>query len=169
MLPGLGFSEIVLLGVIALLVVGPKDLPLLLRRIGQFSARMRSLASEFRAGFDDLARTAELDQLKKEVDSLRNTQALRDLGRSVSQFGAAPNLLGPEGSVPFEATPGEGQSAMAALAPASADALIAVPDDGSATPPAEVVALTPAVTPHSPPVLAMPARDEPQRSVHGGV
>lgn len=97
MLPGLGFSEIVLLGVIALLVVGPKDLPLLLRRIGQFSARMRGLAAEFRAGFDELARTAELNQLKQEVDSLRNAQALRDLGRSVGELRGLPNLLGPEG------------------------------------------------------------------------
>lgn len=99
MLPGLGFSEIVLLGVIALLVVGPKDLPLLLRRIGQFSARVRGLAAEFRAGFDELARSAELDQLKQEVDSLRNAQALRDLGRSVSELGNVSNLLGPEGEV----------------------------------------------------------------------
>lgn len=110
MLPGLGFSEIVLLGVIALLVVGPKDLPLLLRRIGQFSARMRGLASEFRAGFDELARTAELDQLKKEVDALRNTQALRDLGRSVSQLEMVPNLLGPEGMVADNGTPSEDRS-----------------------------------------------------------
>ena len=97
MLPGLGFSEIVLLGVIALLVVGPKDLPLLLRRIGQFSARMRGLAAEFRAGFDELARTAELNQLKQEVDSLRNAQALRDLGRSVDELRGMPNLLELEG------------------------------------------------------------------------
>ncbi len=118
MLPGLGFSEIVLLAVIALLVVGPKDLPLLLRRVGQFSARMRGLAAEFRAGFDELARTAELDQLKKEVDSLRNVQALRDLGRSVNEFTALPNLLGPDGhtasapdsapvSAPVSAPPGD--------------------------------------------------------------
>lgn len=110
MLPGLGFSEIVLLAVIALLVVGPKDLPLLLRRVGQFSARMRGLAAEFRAGFDELARTAELDQLKKEVDSLRNGQALRDLGRSVNEFTALPNLLGPDGhsaSAPVSAPPGD--------------------------------------------------------------
>ncbi len=118
MLPGLGFSEIVLLAVIALLVVGPKDLPLLLRRVGQFSARMRGLAAEFRAGFDELARTAELDQLKKEVDSLRNVQALRDLGRSVNELTALPNLLGPDGhtasapdsapvSAPVSAPPGD--------------------------------------------------------------
>lgn len=125
MLPGLGFSEIVLLGVIALLVVGPKDLPLLLRRIGQFSARVRGLAAEFRAGFDELARSAELDQLKQEVDSLRNAQALRDLGRSVAELRNVPNLLGPEGEAamappvmapPLEPSPAE---ALAPDAPAA--------------------------------------------------
>ncbi len=125
MLPGLGFSEIVLLGVIALLVVGPKDLPLLLRRIGQFSARVRGLAAEFRAGFDELARSAELDQLKQEVDSLRNAQALRDLGRSVAELRNAPNLLGAEGEAsmappvmapPLEPSPAE---ALAPDAPAA--------------------------------------------------
>ena len=71
MLPGLGFSEIVLLGVIALLVVGPKDLPLMMRKLGRQMAKFRALANEFRTGFDELARQAELDELKKEVDALR--------------------------------------------------------------------------------------------------
>lgn len=92
MLPGLGFSEILVIGVLALLVVGPKDLPLMLRRIGQFMARMRSIASEFQAGFDELARQAELDQLKKEVDALRNAQPLRDFGRAVTDFANGRDL-----------------------------------------------------------------------------
>lgn len=142
MLPGLGFSEIVLLGVIALLVVGPKDLPLLLRRIGQFSARMRGLAAEFRAGFDDLARAAELDQLKKEVDSLRNAQALRDLGRSVSELTALPNLLGPEG-------PSQSEAAREASPDAPAIAVHAEPVDGGG----------PAVDPLIDGQMVMPAQE----------
>lgn len=73
MLPGLGFSEIVVLGIIALLVVGPKDLPLMMRKLGRFMARMRGMAAEFRSGFDELARQAELDELRREVNALRNT------------------------------------------------------------------------------------------------
>lgn len=78
MLPGLGFSEVLVLGVIALLVVGPKDLPLMLRKLGRQMARLRGLAAEFRTGFDELARQAELDELKKEVEALRRGQIFSD-------------------------------------------------------------------------------------------
>ena len=63
MLPGVGFSELVVIAVIALMVVGPKDLPLMLRKLGQQMARFRALANEFRTGLDELARQAELDEL----------------------------------------------------------------------------------------------------------
>ncbi|MBL8559806.1 MAG: twin-arginine translocase subunit TatB [Hyphomonadaceae bacterium] len=79
MLPGLGFSEVLILGVIALLVVGPKDLPLMLRKLGRQMARLRGLAAEFRTGFDELARQAELDELKKEVEALRRGQVFTDI------------------------------------------------------------------------------------------
>jgi len=79
MLPGLGFSEILVLGVIALLVVGPKDLPLMLRKLGRQMARLRGLAAEFRTGFDELARQAELDELKREVEALRRGQVFTDI------------------------------------------------------------------------------------------
>lgn len=79
MLPGLGFSEVLVLGVIALLVVGPKDLPLMLRKLGRQMARLRGLAAEFRTGFDELARQAELDELKREVEALRRGQVFTDI------------------------------------------------------------------------------------------
>ena len=77
MLPSLGFHEILLLGVLALVVVGPKDLPLLLRKLGRWTAKLRGMAQEFRTGFDELARQAELDELKKEVEALRRTTNLQ--------------------------------------------------------------------------------------------
>ena len=78
MLPGVGFSEILVIGVIALLVVGPKDLPLMLRKLGRFMAKLRAMAQEFRSGFDELARQAELDELKREVEALRRGQVFND-------------------------------------------------------------------------------------------
>lgn len=71
MLPGVGTPELVVIAVVALLVVGPKDLPIMLRKLGQFTARMRGLANEFRASFDEMARQSELDELRKEVEALR--------------------------------------------------------------------------------------------------
>jgi sec-independent protein translocase protein TatB len=66
--------EFLLAAVIALVVVGPKDLPVLMRKLGQFLGRMRAMAAEFRASFDEMARQSELDELRKEVDSMRRAQ-----------------------------------------------------------------------------------------------
>lgn len=85
MLPSLGFSEIVLLGILALIVVGPKDLPLMLRKLGRWTAKLRGMAQEFRSGFDELARQAELDELRKEVDALRRTTNLSSIASEFSK------------------------------------------------------------------------------------
>jgi len=74
MLPGVGGSEIVVIAVIALLVVGPKDLPKLLRQIGRFVGKMRGMADDFRSSFEDMARQSELDDLRKEVEALRTNR-----------------------------------------------------------------------------------------------
>ena len=71
MLPEFGAPELLVIAAIALIVVGPKDLPILMRRVGQFVARMRSMAMEFRASFDEMARQSELDELRKEVEAMR--------------------------------------------------------------------------------------------------
>ena len=68
MLPGIGSSEIFVIALVALIVVGPKDLPGMLRKLGQFVSKMRSMANEFRASFDEMARQSELDDLRKEVE-----------------------------------------------------------------------------------------------------
>lgn len=71
MLPEIGMSELVVIAIVALIVVGPKDLPVLLRRFGQFMAKLRGMANEFRASFDEMARQSELDDLRKEVEAMR--------------------------------------------------------------------------------------------------
>mgnify|MGYP001549855042 CR=1 FL=1 len=75
MLPDLSATHIMLLVVVALVVVGPKDLPGLLRKIGQFMAKLRGMANEFRASFDEMARQSELDELRKEVEAMRAAAA----------------------------------------------------------------------------------------------
>jgi sec-independent protein translocase protein TatB len=72
MLPGIGGSELIIIAIVALVVVGPKDLPKLLRNIGKFVGKMRNMADDFKASFDDMARQSELDDLRKEVEALRN-------------------------------------------------------------------------------------------------
>jgi sec-independent protein translocase protein TatB len=68
--------DFVIVGAVALIVVGPKDLPMLMRKVGQFMARVRGMAAEFRASFDELARQSELDELRREVQSLRTGRPL---------------------------------------------------------------------------------------------
>jgi sec-independent protein translocase protein TatB len=76
MLPDVGLSEYLVIAVVALIVVGPKDLPVLLRKLGQWVAKMRNMASEFRASFDEMARQSELDELRKEVEAMRQGQLM---------------------------------------------------------------------------------------------
>ena len=78
--PGIGGFEILVVGIVALLVVGPKDLPLLMRKIGKVMARARAMANEFRSSFDEMARQSELDELRKEVQALRTGQGMVPLG-----------------------------------------------------------------------------------------
>ena len=78
--PGIGGLEILVIGIVALLVVGPRDLPLLMRKIGKVMARARSMANEFRSSFDEMARQSELDELRKEVQALRTGQGMVPLG-----------------------------------------------------------------------------------------
>ena len=63
--------EMVVVLALGLMILGPKDLPVVLRKLGQFVAKMRGMAAEFRASFDELARQSELDELRKEVEALR--------------------------------------------------------------------------------------------------
>src|ERR1700739_4859997 len=71
MLPDLSPAHIFIVVAVALIVVGPKDLPMLLRKIGQFMGRMRGMANEFKASFHEMARQSELDELRKEVEAMR--------------------------------------------------------------------------------------------------
>lgn len=76
MLPGIGASELIVIAVVALIVVGPKDLPKMLRQLGRFVGKMRAMADEFRTSFEDMARQSELDDLRKEVEALRSGKSL---------------------------------------------------------------------------------------------
>ena len=81
------FLEILMIGAAALIIIGPKDLPMVMRRVGQFVGKMRGMAAEFRASFDELARQSELEELRKEVEALRTTHdsAISQIHASLDQ------------------------------------------------------------------------------------
>jgi sec-independent protein translocase protein TatB len=74
-------SKLLILAVVALIVVGPKDLPILLRTLGKYLGVIRRHAAEFRGQFDEAMREAELDGLKKEFDAVsREVRSTIDIG-----------------------------------------------------------------------------------------
>ena len=81
----LSWSHILILLVVALVVVGPKDMPRLLRIIGQWVGKARGMANEFRKSFDDMARQSELDELRKEIENLRHDKPLSELEREMNR------------------------------------------------------------------------------------
>ena len=90
MFPDLSWSHMLLVLVVALVVVGPKDLPKLMRKMGQWTAKARGMADQFRRSFDEMARQSELDELRKELDELRNARPLADVEQHISQTLSGP-------------------------------------------------------------------------------
>jgi sec-independent protein translocase protein TatB len=77
--------HILILLIVALTVVGPKDLPRMTRTVGQWLGKMRAMADQFRKSFDDMARQSELDELRKEIESMRSERPLAGLERDMHQ------------------------------------------------------------------------------------
>jgi sec-independent protein translocase protein TatB len=71
----ISWSEFLLIGVVALIVIGPKELPAVMRTLGHWMRKVRSMASEFQSQFQEAMREAEMADLKKEVDDLKNDVA----------------------------------------------------------------------------------------------
>jgi sec-independent protein translocase protein TatB len=66
----ISWSEFLLIGVIALIVIGPKELPGVLRTLGQYTRKVRSMAADFQNQFQEAMREAEMADLKKQVDDM---------------------------------------------------------------------------------------------------
>jgi len=81
----LSWSHILIFLVVALVVVGPKDMPRLLRMVGQWLGRARGMANEFRKSFDEMARQSELDELRAEIDNLRRERPLSEFENEMNK------------------------------------------------------------------------------------
>ena len=67
----IGWTEVLVISVVVLFVVGPRDIPKVLRTVGQWAGKIRGLAKEFRETVDDAIREAELDEVRKTVEAAR--------------------------------------------------------------------------------------------------
>ena len=66
----IGWSELLVIGIVALIAIGPKELPGVLRMVGQWMGKVRRMASEFQGQFQEAMREAEMADLKKQVDDI---------------------------------------------------------------------------------------------------
>src|SRR5512144_1795315 len=77
--------------IVALVVVGPKDLPRMMNQAGKWAGKARAMASEFRRSFDEMARESELAELRKEIDNLKKNNPVSDLASSMTGVQAEIN------------------------------------------------------------------------------
>jgi len=136
----IGWSELVVIAVVALIAIGPKELPGVLRNVGHWMGKVRRMAAEFQSQFQEAMREAEMEDLKKHADDLNNA------ARSLSK--------------PFDPTDYLGKldtpSTSAATPAGPAEAATAAPDTAATGAAAEVTA---SVT--EPPAAAAPAAEAP--------
>jgi len=83
----IGWSEMAVIAAVALVVLGPKDLPKLLRLVGQWTGKARALAREFQGHLDDIARQSELDELKKQAEKLTSFDVKSEIANTVDPGG----------------------------------------------------------------------------------
>ena len=81
--------------IVALVVVGPKDLPRLMHMAGRWAGKARAMANDFRKSFDEMARESELDELRKEIEALR-TARVEKVEHAVLPEPAAPESTAAE-------------------------------------------------------------------------
>lgn len=79
---GIGYTELLVVAVVAIIVVGPKDLPRVLRAVGRMVNKMRGMAREFQGHVDSAMRETGFDEVKKDLQSIRNPVA--DLKNTIS-------------------------------------------------------------------------------------
>jgi sec-independent protein translocase protein TatB len=70
---GFGYTEMFVVAVVAIIVIGPKDLPRVLRAFGKTVAKMRGMAREFQGHLDSAMKEAGVDEVKKEFDNIKNS------------------------------------------------------------------------------------------------
>jgi sec-independent protein translocase protein TatB len=161
-------GKILVVGVVALLVIGPKDLPRVLRTVGQTVGKMRRMAAEFQNQFAEAIKEADLEDVKKEFSAIRDSAAIdtsfdaaslmrdeitnavqgpKDIGQStVDLTGAAPMkeiTAGPVDAAPHELVP-------LAAPEAAKDVEVATVDAAAAEPVAETTIHSDAAQPESP-------------------
>jgi sec-independent protein translocase protein TatB len=126
---GIDSPELLVIAIVALVVIGPKELPGLLRTWGRWMAQMRGMAAEFRGHVDEMVRQSELDEVKKQLESTQGGLDLKSLDPTKQIRGA------------IEEGMAEGEKALAEAKAAAENPLAepeSAPQVGAETPPVAV-------------------------------
>lgn len=89
----IGWTEMVFVLVIAILVIGPKDLPRAISTIGKYVRKARSMARDFQSGIDDLARETELDDIKKDIQKGTDFNIKKQIEDAVDPTGSKEGMF----------------------------------------------------------------------------
>lgn len=134
----IGWSEMLLIAVVAIVVIGPKDLPRALRTLGQWVGKARSIAREFQSSVDQMIADAELDEIKKTTNAIGDFKPDTYLQNQIDPTGPADDEAapqdGPTTDDPAAGVVATGPASLGAGAAATAAVNVA---DGSYHPPQE--------------------------------
>lgn len=100
------WSELALIGVVALVVIGPKDLPRVMKSVAFWVRKARSIAREFQTSLEDMVRDAELDDVKRDLDAAARFNFDEEMSRTIDPHGeikqslSAPEAANPSAELP---------------------------------------------------------------------
>ena len=145
----ISWTEFLLIGVVALIFIGPKELPAVLRTLGQWTRRIRSMAADFQNQFQEAMREAEMADLKKQVDDIahdiKSYDPLKDVradveaaGKDIQSSLEKPAESAAETATAQSETPALTDATAAATGPVASEAVaeLAAPAEPAATAPA---------------------------------
>jgi sec-independent protein translocase protein TatB len=86
---GIGYTEILVIALVAIIVIGPKDLPKVLRAFGRTMQKVRGMAREFQGHLDQAMREAGVDEIKKEINNLKTMNPVEDVKKEINSISAS--------------------------------------------------------------------------------